>query len=400
MLPLSDGAVATPPSGTSRDFTSPQTYTVVSGDSTATNIYTVTASQGAVPSVFTWAGGVAGDWSDATKWTNDLATGTEPGYYGGPFYTLNFTAGGTYTVTHDQYNGFQVNELNFAATVTLDNPAGINGLTLVADNATLPEVNQNSGNQVSVRVPLELDATTTFGGTGGGWVKVQRPVSGSGGLTKDGPSTVSLEVDNSYTGDTVVNSGTLWAGANLTTPYGTGTVTLNGGRLYLNRAYPANPLVVNGGDIWASNGFGNEWKGPVTLNADLPVTPQYRIVFSGAISGSGGLTVNHHSNNNQVDLKGANDYTGDTTVNGSKLVVNGDSIDDAGKLTIDGGTVEPKGTEVVGSLFFGAVQQDAGKTYGATGSSADVIDDTRFSGSAGVVEVIAAPPSGTIVLIR
>jgi autotransporter-associated beta strand protein len=90
-------------------------------------------------------------------------------------------------------------------------------------------------------------------------------------------------------------------------------------------------------------------------------------------------------------MSGTNTYTGDTTVAAGVLAVNGFSIVDTNKLVIDGGKVDPSGsTEVVGSLFFGDVQQDSG-TWGATDSGADHIDDIHFTGS-GVVSV--APVAG------
>ncbi|MES2658956.1 MAG: autotransporter-associated beta strand repeat-containing protein [Verrucomicrobiota bacterium] len=89
-------------------------------------------------------------------------------------------------------------------------------------------------------------------------------------------------------------------------------------------------------------------------------------------------------------LSAGNSYTGDTTVNAGVLAVNGNSIANTNKLVINGGKVAPTGTEVVNTLFFGGVQQASG-TWGATDSGATHIDNTRFSGTAGVVSVISAP---------
>lgn len=92
-------------------------------------------------------------------------------------------------------------------------------------------------------------------------------------------------------------------------------------------------------------------------------------------------------------LTGNNAYTGDTTVNGGVLATGGNSIPNTGKLVINGGKVQPTGIEVVDTLFFGTVQQASG-TWGATGSGATHIDDTRFAGVTGVVSVTTAPPAG------
>ena len=95
-------------------------------------------------------------------------------------------------------------------------------------------------------------------------------------------------------------------------------------------------------------------------------------------------------NGGRLSLTGANAYTGDTAVLAGTLAVNGTAIANTNKLIIDGGKVEPTGTEVVDTLYFGGVQQIAG-TWGATGSGATNIDDVRFAGTAGVISVTTGP---------
>jgi len=396
---ISFGAIATPLSGTSRDFTTSQSYSVDSGDGTILNkIYVVTVTQAAVPSIFTWTNTVSGSWSDASKWSNNLATGIGPGTLGGSFYTLNLTAPNTYTTTHDLTDGFLLNQLNFGGVVTLD---GLSGLALTADETFLPEINQNSSSTATIDVPIELAADTTVGGTGSGQVNIYEEISGTGSLTKDGAGGLWIETTtpNTYSGGTIINSGTLTLRFPTVSPVGSGPVALNGGTLYLWRVYPTNSLTANGGILLSSNGFGNDWKGPVALNIDLRVRAQYNMTFSGIISGPGGLLIEWGSvRTYEVRLTGTNDYTGDTTVKDSVLVVNGDSINDANTLIIDGGIVKPTGMETVYTLYLGTEKQEPG-TYGATGSGAEYIDDVNFTGTAGVVQVVGAP-RGTVIIIR
>ncbi|MEY4242463.1 MAG: hypothetical protein RLZZ245_48 [Verrucomicrobiota bacterium] len=92
-------------------------------------------------------------------------------------------------------------------------------------------------------------------------------------------------------------------------------------------------------------------------------------------------------------LSGSNSYTGDTTVLGGVLVLDGDSsIVDTGKLVIDGGKVAPTGNETVGTLFFGDSQQISG-TWGSSSSSATNQNNTYFSGT-GVITVINGVAGG------
>ncbi|MCW1925352.1 autotransporter-associated beta strand repeat-containing protein [Luteolibacter arcticus] len=90
-----------------------------------------------------------------------------------------------------------------------------------------------------------------------------------------------------------------------------------------------------------------------------------------------------------MTLTGANVYTGDTTVSGGELVVNGVSIADTNKLVLDGGKLGLTANETVGTLFFGGAQQLAG-TYGSTDSTATNKNNDRFSGS-GVLTVTSGP---------
>jgi autotransporter-associated beta strand protein len=120
------------------------------------------------------------------------------------------------------------------------------------------------------------------------------------------------------------------------------------------------------------------------------------VISSDLINGSGdypGAGALVKAGPGTLTLIGANAYTGGTTVTAGVLAVTGSSLADVGSLVIDGGKVAPAGVEIVETLYFGSEQQASG-TWGATGSGAEHIDDSRFSGDAGVVEVLTGPATG------
>lgn len=108
-------------------------------------------------------------------------------------------------------------------------------------------------------------------------------------------------------------------------------------------------------------------------------------IIGGVVTGSLGATF-VKDGTGTLALNGINSYLSDTQILAGVLAVNGTSIVDTNKLTLSGGKVDLTGTETVGSLYFGAVQQVSG-TWGASNSGATNIDNTRFSGT-GVLNVV------------
>ena len=394
-------AAGLPVSNTARDFTSPQSYTITSQSGGASKTYVVTVTKGAVPSIFNWNSALAGNWSDPSKWTNDLASVLKPASDGTNFYTLNFNQPGTYTATNNLNASFTLNQLNFASSATI---AGAGSLAFTPNGAVLPQINQNSGEAATINSPVILAAAITVAGSASGRVTLDGLVSGTGSLTKNGPGTLVLNgfdpaagstfvaVPNTYSGGTFINGGVLQLGSLVNgitplsiNPAGTNPITLNtGGSIQFNSVSISNALIVNSGALNNYNGWGVVASGPVTLNATVPLETLGDFDMKGVISGVGGIT---KTGVGRLLLSGVNTYSGDTTVNTGTLVVNGTSIKDTNKLVIGGGKVTPTGTEVVNSLFFGTVQQAAG-TWGSSGSTATNKDDVHFSGNDGMVSVL------------
>ncbi|MCE9608600.1 MAG: autotransporter-associated beta strand repeat-containing protein [Chthoniobacter sp.] len=326
---LSEFAVASPPSGTVRDFSKPQTYTVTAQDG-STRVYTVTVIKSADPVALNWSGTEAGKWSDGSKW----AHGGAPVSAGKPDYVLNFTTGGNHEVTNDLPDGLQVNQLNFEEKFGL-NLTG-NRVKMVPNPATgsLPEIRVNTRSEGNpIRFPIELAANTTVDMMLGGRLFVKSVISGPGSLTLNCPGSTNsyhgwgllrLEnKENTYSGGTIINGGQIFLlGAEK--GFGTGPVTLNDNAdIRLESHAITNPLIVNGGTI-----EGGTWDAPITLNGTASIAgPMNLNEHRGGISGRGGITkigpIGPFSRVNQGELSlwGTNTYTGPTIVQKGTLTI-------------------------------------------------------------------------------
>lgn len=350
----------------------------------ATNSLPATVSisvQAGALTQFTWSSATSGSWSDAARWTPGV-----PAAAGQSNYALNFTPSGTYTATHDLTSGFQLNQLNAASTVTID---GTQSMSFVANGASQPQFNQNSGNQVTVNAPVNLAAVTNFGGSNSGNVTLTNQITGSGGILKTNPGRLVIHGINSnnFSGGTVVNNGTLHLGAYIggtsylaTNPLGSGPVTLNGATIQFERVTASHPLVVNGGTLFSNNGWGATWSGPVTLNHTLNARCNWPLTLSGSISGNAGIV---KTGTNELRLTVANSYTGTTDVTDGTVVCSHASALGTGPLIITAPakvTLNYTGTRVIASLTLDGTLMPPG-TYGSSTSTATYKNNTYFSGN-------------------
>jgi autotransporter-associated beta strand protein len=330
---LSPFATAVPPSGTARDFSKPQTYTVTAQDGTK-QVYDVTVIKSSQPNLFTWGRTEPGNWSDGSKWTNNLADGAAPVPTGRPNYILNFNGGGNHAVTNDLPDGFQINRLNFDEKFAL-NLAG-KRLALVTNSETgcLPRIDVNTSAEGSpFAIPIELAADTTVNVRLGGRLFIKGLISGKGSLTLNCPGATDdtrnwgiLRLENkinTYSGGTILNGGQLfllYAEQGL----GTGPVTLNhGADIRLECHSITNPLIINGGTI-----EGGAWNAPITLNGNARFAGTMNLnQTGGSMSGPGGFTqigpIGPFSrvNSGELSLWGRNTYSGPTTVQMGTLII-------------------------------------------------------------------------------
>ena len=454
---LSPRANCSPASGTTRNFTSTKIYTVTAQDgSTKAYSVTVTDTVQPAPELFTWKSAISGNWSDASKWTNEAVPTivTAPQADGQASYTLDFNVTGTYAATHNLNAGFLVNRLNFGGTVTLD---GTSSLALINNGATLPQINQNSGSGVTIKTPLTLAANVTLGGSGAGNMTLSGAISGTASLTKTNSGILTLSGNNSYTGTLSLQGGSVSVGSlnrvsggtaasNLGAPTdaasGTislGTTTTAATLVYTGPGETTDRVIklagTTGGAVLSQNGT------PVGLATTrgtsglLKFTSDILIPGSGAgdnrktltltqtpslltgpspgggeISGSIGdsLTGNAGQRATSITkagpgkwtLSGPNTYSGATKVQAGILALTRPDALGTGTLDISTGTrvqLDFIGTRQIAALTFNAGSTLPNGTYGSSASIATNNDDTRFSGPGTLtVGPIGSPTTTTL----
>ena len=197
-------------------------------------------------------------------------------------------------------------------------------------------------------------------------------MSGSGSLTKNGAGTVTLTGANSYTGGTVVNAGVLQLGAGASLATGS-ALTVNGGTFDFNgNSQTVGALSGTGGAIALGSG---------TLTTDSASNT----TLGSAISGSGGFV---KQGTGLLALTGANAYTGGTTVNDGTLQLGaGGSLASGGALTVNGGTFDLNGnSQTVGTLSGTGGTIGLGGGVLTTSSANDSTLASALTGSGGLVK--------------
>lgn len=339
------------------------------GTSTSSNVITLDAPRTISNLVFGDT-----DTSTATAW--NINAGTD-----NPTLTM---AGATPTITVNALgtNGnVRINAAISAAGLTKSGSgllilAGANSLTGVTQvtEGTLRLLNANALG-ASTEVAISSGASLSIEGTS---VVLTANTSGAGSISKTNNSSVLTLAGNGGHGATTLGDGAILLGTGTNNGLGTGTLTMNGGRLGSSDnaartisntiAMGSNGLTF-GGTSGASTGLGDltftdagsrtiGGNKPWTVNNDTTVTFNNTwtgnggwnvtkngtgtLVFKGGITT--GNTVNVVVSNGTMILDGAaNAYTGATTVNGGRLFING-AKNGAGAVNVNGGTFGGSGT--------------------------------------------------------
>jgi len=180
-------------------------------------------------------------------------------------------------------------------------------------------------------------------------------MSGTGSLVLAGPANYTLQSNNTFSGGTTVNRGTL-----ILSPFNNVNALLPTGNVTVNS--PGGLEISNGVSqtIGALAGNGNVLVGTGSLLTVQPVTPT---TYSGSMSGQGALTVGGSS---ILTLAGPNIFTGGTTLTGTVTL----------QLATAAAKLPGPGVSPSGDLFLGA-----GTTFDMSSAGVPAQSVGNFSGS-------------------
>ncbi len=250
----------------------------------------------------TFSGGISGT-GGLTKIGSGTLTLSGSSSYSGA------TAVNAGTLAAGATNVFASGSAFTVASGTTLNLAGFNqiiGSLAGAGSVTLGSATLTTGN--------DNTSTTFFGG-----------ISGTGGLTKIGSGTLTLAGSSSYSGATAVNAGTLAAGRTNTFASSSAFTVASGATLNLASFNQT---------IGSLAGAGSVMLGSATLTTGNDNTST---MFSGTISGTGGLT---KIGSGVLTLSGANTYSGGTTLAAGTLSLANNQALGTGALTTTGSVVD------------------------------------------------------------
>ncbi len=198
------------------------------------------------------------------------------------------------------------------------------GSTLQLGSATVPASGNLGGTNLTDNgtFKIALSSNYSFGGT----------INGSGSVVQSGAGITTLGAANGYQGGTSITAGTLKMGN--ATALGTGSVTITSpGILDVNATGPTLPGIAGNGTV----------DNTAAAATTIILNPSTDVVFTGAITNTGGTVTLDKQGSATQTLNGADTYGGNTTIDAGNLSINSDAslgLNTAGNVTINAGTLE------------------------------------------------------------
>jgi len=284
--------------------------------------------------------------------------------------------------------------LTLQAQSTYSGPTLVSGGTLrtapagdvpigVAANA----LSRNSAYTIAAGATLDLNGYDQVIGSLAG---AGRVILRSGGPS--GPAALSTGFDNTSTTFSGTISGATIFGGDELWKIGSGTLILTGDNTYTGRT------LINGGTLQLGNGgTTGSVAGDIMANGTLVFDRSDALTFNGAISGSGGVQQN---GSGSVTLSANESYTGSTSVNAGMLFVTGALQNTSGVIVANGaalggtgsvrnviiqngGTLLPGVVGTPGALTVnGSLTFNSGAAYLVQGAAPSIFGKTNVTGTA------------------
>jgi autotransporter-associated beta strand protein len=287
-------------------------YTVVATiddpkyEGSATAVFVISAPR------FTWTAATSGgnlSWSTPSNWSS----ATPP--VSGSVPTVAFLTGQTIpagTITADQNLEnpltFHLLELNGTGPASGSALVRLTGLpiSLVPNNAGQPTILVNAlggaGLAYELACEIQSDAQLTIEGGGSAHLTISGPITGPGGLTMSALSTATLVGNQTFTGPTVVESGTLAVTGTLT---GTASVTVGSGATLSNTGVIETPevTVLSGGTLGGTGTI----RGNLTVSGEVVVAGPGTWRVEGNVTNTGTIRL---TNGARLEVTGSLDNRG------------------------------------------------------------------------------------------
>jgi len=288
-------------------------------------------------------------------------------------------------------------------TYTGDTSVNNGGLLVVANDGSLGAlanaIHLDNGTLASTGdLRTSRDVTLTHAGTvdalSGTSLALGGTVSGSGTLHAAGPGELILGGNNTYTGGTIIDTGTLVIGSDANLGDASGAVTFaNGGTLHttddVTSARTLTSTAGNSAHVQVDAGTTFASSGDVNGGGGLVKDGDGTLAISGAADHLGGTTVNDGT----LVLSGTNHYQGGTTLNGGTLQVADDANlgDASNHIAFNGGELHVTGDLSTSRTLDVSGNADANL---AIDSGKTLTVDGTVQGSGG----LSATGAGTLVL--
>ncbi len=304
----------------------------------------------------TWTGATGGTWSDFGNWNaTGGAPGLDPGFTTSDTATFGNTADSVLVDLAGVASSLNAMTFNSTGNYEIGDTVGGGSVTLAGATPTI-----TVGGTHSITAPLVLASNAAITVTGASdQLTISGLVSGPASLTKGGAGTLTLShANNTYSGGSVVNAGTLRTTVNN---------ALAGGPLAVNAANNTTSAVSLGGNETVSSlsgTVGTNASATVSVAAakTLTVNQSTTTVYQGSVNLSGTLAM---TGSGSLEIAGA-----PTLNTGAKISVTGAGTTlkfnvDSGSPTVQSGVTATIGSganlELAGSvsaLFDGSMNPD------------------------------------------